>query len=111
MTGISDRRVAITHVVNVMASESGSDSTHHKRYFLFHYTVGCSRGVVGGDGNLWVESSEFPSNTLLKEKALSSLSYKPPDATVVITGWNEFKTRDDYLGFTGTTDEHEEKLI
>jgi hypothetical protein len=73
------------------------------RYFLFTYTWQNRYRV--GDGNLWISSDNFPSYKFLKESARSQIH--DSDVIVVITGWNEFKCKEDYLAFTGEESDSE----
>ncbi len=67
-----------------------------RRYLFFSYT--CISDTHHGTGNLWGDFDSFPSNDMLKSKAkLSSVE----GCTIVITGWNEFKSKEDFNAFTG----------
>lgn len=66
------------------------------RYFLFAYIwTGTTKA---GNGNLWMESETFPSNSALKKMAAERC---PEIATIIIVSWNEFETEQDYLAFIG----------
>lgn len=63
------------------------------RYFLFSYSY------TTGTGNLAISSMEFPSNKHLRNlmSGLSGADVKD----IVILGWNEFKSEEDFLNFLG----------
>lgn len=63
------------------------------RYFLFHYTF--QTPTRSGDGNMAIQSEGFPANKWLKEQAT------PDASSVVITGWSEFASEEDYNAFCG----------
>lgn len=67
-----------------------------KRFFLFSYTYthGTSRF---GYGNIFGEFKSFPSQTFLKSQAMENI--QEDDVIIVITGWTEFSTEEDYLWF------------
>ena len=66
------------------------------RYFLFTYTG--VTDVQSSVGNLWGEFDSFPSNAFLKSEAAEDSGLN--DADIVITGWNEFKSKEDYDSFS-----------
>lgn len=71
------------------------------RQFFFTYRADTPDGRRAVVGNLYFECSEFPSNGVLRaaagEKARAALG---PDACVILTGWQEFKSKEDYDSFT-----------
>lgn len=70
------------------------------RYFFFNYIV--SNDTHHAYGNIWFESETFPSNSILKAKAIEKFS----GMSAVVMGWQEFKSRNDYVSFCG-----DEKLL
>ncbi len=66
------------------------------RYFLFSYTWSSSEG--DGNGNLWFECKEFPSNQWLREFAKQR--HQSQDAAlfyeITILTWKEFKSKEDF---------------
>lgn len=67
-----------------------------RRCFLFTYTwIGATRA---GNGNLWLCSEKFPAQQVLKDAAKNNC---PEEASIVITGWNEFANESDYAAFVG----------
>lgn len=64
------------------------------RYFFVYYTW--SGENKNGDGNLRFEFDGFPSNEGLKEVAKRNC---PCTADVIISGWQEFASKEDYLAF------------
>jgi hypothetical protein len=70
------------------------------RYFLFSYTF--SAIAKAGHGNLFFTSDVFPSNDMLTVEAEKIVSKTVDDITsIVITGWNEFKSKEDFNSFVG----------
>ena len=71
------------------------------RYLFFHYSWTVNRTKrqpsSRGDGNLFAAFSLFPSNNLVKAIARPLC---PIDAVIVVTGWQEFKSREDFFSFT-----------
>lgn len=65
------------------------------RYFLFHYTF--VAGVQSGRGNLFFSHKTFPSMKWVKEQFMNDC---PKGAKIVISGWNEFNSKEDFDCFT-----------
>lgn len=76
------------------------------RYFIFYYnwiTKGSS-----GDGNIFYWSADMPHNDRIRTDAAESIAENlkgarelPLMTDIVITGFNEFKSREDFEGFSG----------
>lgn len=68
------------------------------RYFFFSYNVQNDKKV--GRGNIGIMKETFPSDDELREIAAE----RNPEMTsdnIIITGWNEFKSEEDYYSFFG----------
>jgi len=68
------------------------------RYYLFYYTWSNKRMATSGDGNLFIEFDVLPSNKQLKQQVKKVI---PKGSTVVIAGWSEFSSKEDYENFRG----------
>ncbi len=73
------------------------------RYFIFYYNWSDLLGPKFGWGNVFVKSECFPSQRDIKDKAEEMCGHKefPPayKTDIVLTGWNEFKSKEDYEAF------------
>jgi hypothetical protein len=75
----------------IQGIETSQEDEEYKRHFLFFYTI--NTGHYTGSGNIWIACDKFPSNKFLK----SMVKFDP--AHVVINGWTEFSTKEDYDNF------------
>jgi len=65
------------------------------RYFFVVYLAESS--TRRATGNLYFEASKFPSNKEIKELARDKKDVC--DMSIVVTGWQEFKNKEDYDNF------------
>ncbi len=74
------------------------------RYFLFTYAY--ANDMKYGNGNILIISDEFPSQEWIKSE-IKNTHVDKAISDIAITGWNEFKTENDFNLFTGKSDEEE----
>jgi hypothetical protein len=66
------------------------------RYFLFSYVTRYSTG------NVKLRHKTMPSELYLIEEAIPKVAvHLPPDARIIITGFNEFQNEEDFDNFCG----------
>ena len=65
------------------------------RYFFFSYVA--NDGANFANGNIWMAAEKFPSHAEIKSIAEN----RNPGLVVVVTGWKEFSSKDDFDAFTG----------